>query len=106
MRADRASVRLSLRKESMMTDPNHLKFKKGDRFVACEGCYSDFNIVGTFIALADFDMEEQAERHRQATPKAFVAARSFLPGLVAAGLIQDDNIREVHLGCYGELDLS
>lgn len=84
----------------------HLKFKAGDRFVASEGCYSDFHIVGTFIALADFDMAEQAETHRKTVPPGFVATGSFLPKLVTLGLVRDDDIREIHLGCYGELDLS
>lgn len=83
-----------------------LQFKKGDVLVFTTGAYSDFALSGFLVAIENLDLPELA--------KEFVGDRKmyefdndqFAGWLITKGKAMPCEHNVVHLGDYGEMDLS
>lgn len=81
----------------------NIKFKAGEVVVLTSGQYSDYGLSGFIVAIADFDMSEEAisyalNSRATKTPDY----DEFIAMLIKKELVIPVKYREVHLGNYGD----
>lgn len=106
------------------------KIPAGKLFFFSEGSYSDYGIVGTFLALEELNEEKMkavveeiratkfefisykfkngisTQRVEKRLPSGDYEVRSkFVPMMIRKGWLVDIDMQEIHLGDYGEVDL-
>lgn len=101
------------------------KIPAGKLFYFSEGSYSDYGVVGTFLALEELTEEKfvqviaeiRSTKHtftkrnwetKEVTeetrlPDRYEVRSLFIPALVRKGWLVDIDMMEVHLGDYSEL---
>lgn len=93
-----------------MTELN-LPIKAGELVVFSAGEYSDYGYLGQFVVLEDITSEDitkvlegTAEELRKESNRWSEDLDFFIPVLIRMGKLASINMREIHLGSYGELD--
>jgi hypothetical protein len=94
----------------------NIELKAGQLVVFSTGEYSDYGYRGSYVVLRDVPATEMVEIADQV--RAEVKAeeektgwsdgvhQKFQAALIRRACLADINLREIHLGSYGELDLS
>lgn len=94
-----------------MTQRN-LDIKAGELVVFSEGEYSDYGYGGSFVMLQDISQEEMLRIAAETNAAAdadddnyFNRSGMFVAALIRGGYLASINLREIHLGSYGRLEL-
>lgn len=78
--------------------------KVGERILASNGEYSDYQVMGLFVVAKQFCWAAELAEFLEKNPEQATNYRfndyQFLAGLSAKGLLDDLSYREVHLGSY------
>lgn len=73
---------------------------RGSVILFSEGAYSSYGLVGSFRAVADFDLAPLTIEYRAEMAASASNPYGFLDWLARRGLIEDFPCREFHLGDY------
>ncbi len=83
---------------------NPAEAKRGTLLAVTSGTYSDYNVMGFFVALQSFSPETQLSQYLDANPDQFEQYRfkedQFLQHLINAGLLLEIQFGELHLTDY------
>ena len=84
------------------------KISAGEVIVLTQGSYSDYGIIGYFVARVDFDLAKALAEcfPRVKDRKDFDAREKFLAWLVTTEKLVPVSHREIYIGEYGGVDLS
>ena len=89
-----------------------LDLTAGELVVFSEGEYSDYGYMGAFVVLQDVPEAAMLEVVEEVNAAAdadddFYYNRSslFIAALIRRGYLASINLREIHIGTYGELKL-
>lgn len=94
----------------MMIDKDSiLEFKAGQLICFSKGCYSDYCIIDHFICLKDLNedvFKTYEEIYDQKSEKRYYNQDLFISLLIRDGYLMIIDCPEIHLGSYGELEIS
>ena len=80
------------------------ELKAGQLLTLSEGCYSDYGIVGFFVALQTFEpmtlLAEYMAAHPEQSKNYKFKSDQFLASLLAKGLLLEIDYATLHLGDY------
>lgn len=83
----------------------NLYLKAGELIVFSEGEYSDYGYRGQYVALQNVSEEQLKEVGDKANEEGYGAVDRFISMCIREGWLADINMREIHLGSYGDLIL-
>jgi hypothetical protein len=81
----------------------NVELNAGELVVFTQGEYSDYGFSGHFVALRDVSADEM---EALAVYGFYHASNSFLARAIQQGWLLSVNVREIHYGSYGDLNLS
>lgn len=80
--------------------------KRGSLLQVDEGCYSDYQVMGFFVVLRDFEPMAELREFLEANPKDETRHRfdndAFLTALIAKGLLLEVEKGTLYLGEYSD----
>jgi hypothetical protein len=85
--------------------------KTGTKYIITEGCYSDYGITDSFVALKTFSFDKALARwlaaHGDNGDFGYSDGQTihdFLEWLRSEGYVAEEKLHEVHIGDYGRPD--
>lgn len=93
----------------MVGQTQRLTVLAGKLFCLSSGVYSDYGYSGHFLALVTITPEMFAkvvDECKAGTERRYEEQDKFIATLIRRGWVMDIDCLEIHIGDYGELDLS
>ena len=89
-----------------------IEMRAGQLVAFSTGDYSDYKIRGSYVVLKDVTAEmmskfvAEVKAAEEAAKWGGDLSSMFTARLISEGCLADINLREIHIGNYGELELS
>jgi len=76
--------------------------KAGKLVYVDSGSYSDYSVMGFFVALQDFCPQNELNEYLKQVPNPYFNEDQFLAFLLKKGLLLKVEYSQLHLGGYGQ----